>query len=119
MIFILHASNVFADSVWVLASEGSNGNKVFVESNSIKKNGSLITYWNRVNLSKKTSNGTSSFKAQETINCKQKEKITRYVQSFSDLNNSGEIIASFNPNDIWRPIAPDSVDWSLYKFICK
>ncbi len=117
--FIFIVSNAFSSVVWVLVSNGNNGDKIFVESKSMQKNGELITYWNRVNLSKKTSGGASSFKAQETINCKQKEKITRFVQSFSDLDNSGEVLASFNPNDRWRPIPPDSIDWTLYEFICK
>ena len=116
-------------SFWISVYANANSNWQFVavnddstyliDINSIQKSGDSVTFWNRENLKQRDKFGNFSYKCQDTINCRTRERISRYIMAYDDLDNNGKLTDSFiASNAKWNPIPPDSVNWELMKIVC-
>ena len=117
-VIILSSFNIFANSQWVLIGVSESDSVFFIEAESIQKNGDSSTHWIRNNLPKRDKFGDLSTKYQETINCRTRERTFRYFISFDDTENNGKTTYSGNVKAEWEPIAPGSVNWAIYKYVC-
>lgn len=109
-----------ANSKWGFVVISSEKDIFFIDYNSIQKSGDSVTFWVRSNFNERTMNGNLSDKVQLTINCRRQERIGRYYIFYDDINNNGRITSSspaIEPK--WEPIAPDTINWSLYEVVCK
>ena len=111
--------NAYANTNWIYFTTSSNDSVFFIEINSIQKSGDSMTYWYRRNFPKRNASGDLSSKVQSTINCRTREIINRYIMTYDDINNNGKLTHSFNPNELWEPIAPDTINWEFFKYVCK
>lgn len=109
----------YAESNWIYISTNIEDDVVFIDNNSFQKSGDSVTYWRRMNYKKRTASGTLSTLVQQTINCRTREIIMRYLMLYDDINNNGKLTSSFDPKDSWEPIAPGTVRWSLLEHVCK
>jgi hypothetical protein len=71
-----------------------------------------------VNFASRTNLGALSSKTQVTINCLTSDRIVRYVMFYDDTYNNGKLIAEGDPEDKWKPIAPNSMSWGVFEIIC-
>ena len=116
---VILSVNAYANSNWVHVATSQNGTVFFIDNNSMQKSGDSITYWESANYSQRDVYGTLSAKVQSTINCRTREKIMRYSMYYDDINNTGKLTSNGDVKDSWTPIAPDSVVWSQFVFVCK
>jgi hypothetical protein len=111
---------VHANSNWVFIGLSVDDMKFFIDANSMQRSGDSVTFWQRVNYPQRNAYGDYSSKVQYTINCRTREIITRHLMFYDDLNNFGKLTDSFGAiNQMWSPIAPDTVHWSMFKNVCK
>ena len=110
----------YANSNWMFVIKDAPGNIVYIDNNSIQKSGDSITFWVRTNLIERDKFGDLSTKIQKTINCRTREIISRHYMFYDDLNNNGKLTQNTSVTDSkWNPIAPDTVNWEMYKYVCK
>ncbi len=119
LIFLTMSVNSIANSNWVYVASSINNEDWFVERNSTQKDGDSVTFWTRRNYVDRTKFGDLSEKVQRTINCRRREVIIRFMQTYDDINNTGRQTSSFKANDSWEPVAPDTVMWTVMRFVCK
>jgi hypothetical protein len=107
-------------SNWVLTDKNVDGDSFFIDTKSITRSGDSVTFWVRTNYVTRSPTGTLSTKTNDTVNCRTRETITRHYMTYDDLNNLGKLIQSFPAvTPKWEPIAPDSINEVLMKFVCK
>jgi hypothetical protein len=109
-----------ASSKWILIDKSANAT-FFVDLNSLQKSGDSVTFWRRANYSQRDQYGNLSSKNQITINCRTRERISRYFMTYDDINNEGKLTNSFavGTDEKWEPIAPDSINWGFFEVVCK
>lgn len=116
---LLFCSSVFAQSNWITVALNSTGNEWFVDVNSIQRRGDLVTFWSRANFLVRDKDGDLSSKSQDTINCRTREQIIRWIMFYDDRDNMGKLTLSSESTASWRPIAPDTISDALRLFVCK
>lgn|GEM_PF-1780681 len=103
---------------WVFVDKQSDNN-YFVDINSIKKNGNSVTFWKKMNLSKRDSSGSLSYKFLITVNCRTRENTVREVISYDDEDARGLVIMNVEIKTNWEKVDKSKLALSLYNFICK
>ena len=117
-VIILSAFNIHASSRWVLIDSNIDNDLFFIDANSIQKSGDSRTVWQKVNYAKRDSYGDLSSKIQRTFNCRTRESISRHLIFYDDIDNNGQVTSSGKATLGWEPIPPDSVNWTIYKYVC-
>ena len=116
-------------SFWISVYANANSNWQFIAANddsiyfidrkSIQKSGDSVSFWILENKKQRDQFGSFSYKCQDTINCRTRERISRYIMAFDDLDNNGKLTNSFiPPNAKWKPIPPESMNWEMMKIVC-
>ena len=116
---LLLTMSAAASSKWQYVVESNKKDMYFIDSNSYQKSGDSITFWTLTNYNERNEFGDLSDKSQNTINCRTREIILRYMMNYDDRDNKGKMTSSFAVKDSWKPIAPDTVNWSLMRHVCK
>jgi hypothetical protein len=116
---LIFSSSVFASASWIEIVRSEAGRIYFVDANSIQRSGDSATFWLKSNYPSRDKFGNYSSKVQDTINCRTREAITRWIMTYDDIENKGRLTHSFDPKESWSPIPPDSVQWSIYDIICR
>jgi hypothetical protein len=108
-------------SNWVKVGKSTDGDIFFIDTQSMNRSGDSVTFWVKVNYPTRTESGNFSSKTNKTINCRTREIIFRHFMFYDDLNNNGKLTNSFAAlaSDVWQPIAPDTMNESAMKFVCK
>lgn len=113
-------TNAFAKSNWQFVTSNDEQRMYFVDLSSMQRSGDSVTFWSRENFAERDEYGNLSLKVQVTFNCRTREQIARFYMAYDDLNNNGKLTYSFDaPNQKWRPIAPETVNWQILKVVCK
>jgi len=118
-VFLLMSLNSFGSTNWFHVGKSTEGNIFFLDLNSVQKSGDLITFWGRSNQAVRGAGGFMSSKTQDTINCRNREIVLRYLIAYDQLNNRGSVVVTVKPDPEWRPISPDSINWEFYNILCK
>jgi hypothetical protein len=108
------SSSAFAD--WQYFSE-SDFSIWYVDPSSLRKNGDIVNLWAYQNF-RKPQAGMLSARQKIEINCMQEMYKIVYMQTFSQ-RDLGSISDSFETNEKYAPIAPDSPMNTLRKLACK
>jgi hypothetical protein len=119
VIFVVIAFNSYAQSNWVYVTTSNSGYDYLVDRSSFQTQGDSITFWYRTNYKQRDKFGDLSSKTQRTINCRTREAIIRFSMYYDDIDNNGQLTTSGKSSDSWEPIPPETIVWSLYKFVCK
>ena len=116
---LLIAANAYASSNWIFVVSNVNKTEYYIDSNSTQRSGDSTTFWQIANFNSKRTQDTLSMKTQVTINCRSREIISRYILAYDDIDGNGRLVWSGKGDLLWEPIAPDTVDWHMMKFVCK
>lgn len=110
-----------ANSRWVfVASADDESESWYYDVNTVQKSGDSLTLWIRRNYQLRSPQGVLSLKVQDTINCRTRERINRYIMAYDEIDNNGKLIDSFHAIDPkWRPIPPETMSMELFKVVCK
>jgi hypothetical protein len=116
---LFFSCGVFANASWIEIVRSANGRVFFIDAKSIQRSGDSATFWLKSNYSNRNKFGDCSDKTQDTINCRTRESIMRWIMTYDDIDNKGRLTNNFDPKDSWVPISPDSVQWAIYEFVCR
>lgn len=119
LILIFTTLNVYAE--WVKVA-GNDTADMYVETDSIKRIVNKVTYWEMIDYkSIKIAGGRSyrSLKMKIETKCDTEESRTIYYTAYSENTGLGYVISSFpDSNLIYTPIVPDSIENTVFKFVC-
>jgi hypothetical protein len=120
-IFILNfPTSIYAQN-WSKFSETPEV-EFYVDLSSIKKNGSLVTYWSMYNkkiaaLMNNPSNSYST-KLRVTQNCELEESKITYFASYENSMGEGKITESQSWDGKPTPNIPGSIGYIVMKYVC-
>ena len=102
---------------WVLVDEDSFG-ITYVDKSSLQRDGDSATFLIKVNYKDRGLYGTLSTKTEVTINCRRRERISRSMATYDDLDFRGRLTDSWETTDRWKPIPTESTDWKVMLVVC-
>jgi hypothetical protein len=120
LLVVLISSSAAAE--WTRVGGGGDGSDVFVDLETLRKNGSKVKLWSLRNF--KTLNGETkvkhlSNKTQWEMDCKEEQIRMPAYMEFAQRGGVDETIASqFLPDDNWTPIVPKSVAQMIFEVGC-
>ena len=107
---------------WLLVA-GSEEAKFYVEINSIKQTGNLVTYWELLDYpSMQTFNNLNyySVKQKYETNCNTEDSALLYSNFYSENMGSGKSVYGLKQeHKNFEPNIPDSLGYTIFKFVCK
>jgi len=103
---------------WVLVSEGTAGDKFYVDSSTIKRDGNLRRYWDYVDYASRTSTGLLSMRSFEETDCREERRRTIGFTSFSEAMLQGRILRTGRGDGSWDQIAPGTVAETVMRYVC-
>jgi|LakMenEpi03Aug12_release.lakeMendotaPanAssembly.Ray.scaffolds.fasta_scaffold1024005_1 hypothetical protein len=115
----IFSSCCYANNWKSVANSADGESMYFVDIEFLQKSGNTRTFWLLENKSKRDKFGALSTKENLSVNCVAKDIKQIYLSSFDDLGGNGKVISSFPVKGDWVPIAPGSINASIYKFVCK
>ena len=95
---------------------------VYVDSNTIRKEGSLVTMWQLIDF--KTMQGGrspsrfSSTKIHKEFDCAEKRLRLLAFTEFSRRMGTGIAANGYVDKDNWLPVKPDSINHALWEVAC-
>jgi len=123
LVTLLVLSSVPAHAEWVAIgySESLGGYTVFVDPDTIRRNGDLVKVWALTDYTTIQTVGDSSFlssKAQNEFDCAEERQHELAVTWFSGNMGNGNGVWNTSDETKWRPVAPGSVGQGVWKFAC-
>ena len=119
LVLIFTTLNVNAKWIFVTnADEGSS----YLKSDSIRRDNNIVTHWRLLDFKseKNTSDGKrfNSIKSKVESNCKTEEHRTIFMVVYSERMGEGKILDSYNRNEEFTHIIPDTLGHTFHKFVC-
>ena len=120
LFLLIFISETAYSANWIRVTNSNTGNVFFVDSISLQRNGNSVTFWTKMNYGVRDSVGDLSTKSQRVFNCMTRESKSLYLMTYDDFDNQGKLTHSgVWKNQSWDPIAPETVDDAVRKFVCK
>ena len=116
LIFTFSISPVYAE--WKLMTELSDSN-TYIETNSVRHRGKVVSYWILYDFSSLQINGVSSQKVKWEDNCDTEEHRILSIVRYSEKMGGGHVLPNTQQIDIWEHIVPGTVGDFYHKFVCK
>jgi len=117
ILFILLIISIPAYADWIKLGS-STGGDMYIESNSIRKNGNSVLFWSLQDYKQKKELGTLSMKLRQEINCKGETIKMISIVAYSKNMGLGNVNSSGNVSGEITHIAPSSLNEEMYKFVC-
>ena len=120
LLSVLISSSAAAE--WTRVGGGGDGSDVYVDLETLRRNGSKVKLWTLRNF--KTLNGETkvkhlSNKIQWEMDCKEEQIRMPAYMEFAGRDGAGKTVATqFLPNDSWTPIVPGSVGQLISEVAC-
>jgi len=96
----------------------SNASVVYIDSASVRIEGSLRKASVLVEMNQKDTDGVQSKRGQSEIDCQENRMRISDLSGFSGTMASGEAVYTFNGSSEWMPIPPNTALWNTIKFVC-
>lgn len=112
------AVTVFAE--WLLV-DGNDKAKVYVDPESVSRNGDLVRAWVLDDLKTIHTRGFSKFlsvRAQEEHDCAKERFRLLALEQFAGNMGSGDMIYKKSGESGWAPIPRGTLAQSVWKFLC-
>ena len=106
---------------WLLV-DGNDKAKVYLDSESIRRNGELVRVWILDDLKTARTRGFSTFlsvRAQEEHDCTKERFRLVAVEQFAGSMGTGDVIYQKSGESAWAPIPRGTLAQSVWKFVCK
>jgi hypothetical protein len=109
-----------AQAEWTEVSVDIQGNKHFIDMDSIRINGNYRKYWGLVDYSKpqNESSGELSTRKKSEIDCKEEQYRWLSVTAFSEHMENGAVVARLEAIGSWKQIPPSTIIAGILKTIC-
>jgi len=114
---LILSAPVYADWMKVVSTINEDTD-IYIELNSIRKNGNSVLFWHLQDYKQKNELGDLSMKLKQEINCKVETIKTIALVSYSGNMGSGNVTSSGNGSGKIKHITPDTLAQHIYKFVC-
>lgn len=105
------------------AIAGGDDNVVYVDSSTLRKNGTKVKLWRMIDFRMAQSVSGAQFLsvvAQDEFDCQNELRRPIFGQAYSENMGAGTQVNKFNdPNSKWEPIPPGTAFAELWKYSCK
>jgi hypothetical protein len=121
MLLMLNSVPAYAEWVKIGTSESLGGYTVYVDPNTIRRNGDLVKVWALTDYTTIQTVADLSFlssKAQSEFDCAEERQRELAVTWFSGSMGNGNGVWTNFDETTWRPVAPGSVGQGLWDFAC-
>jgi hypothetical protein len=118
---VLSSTPAYAEWVAIGYSESLGGYTVYVDPDTIRRNGDLVKVWALTDYSTIQTVADTSFlssKAQNEFDCAEERQRELAVTWFSGNMGNGNGVWNTTDETKWRPVAPGSVGQGVWKFAC-
>lgn len=113
---ILFYSVTTLHAEWLLITTSEPSDSYYVETDSVKYKGKLVSYWQLDNFSSSSGKNYSSKNKKEN-NCMSDEfRIVSQID-YSERMGAGDVIG-MKENAPWKHIVPETVGDKIHKFVC-
>mgnify|MGYP003461738776 CR=1 FL=1 len=105
---------------WLLVDRNDRA-KVYVESETISRNGEVVSVWVLDDLKTAQTRGFSTFlstRAQEEHDCVNKRFRLVAIERFAGNMGTGQSIYKKSGESHWAPIPRETMAQSVWKFVC-
>lgn len=105
---------------WLLVDRNDKA-KIYVDSESISRNGDMVSVWVLDDLKTAQNRGLSTFlstRAQEEHDCSKKLFRLVAIERFAGNMGTGNSIYKKSGESHWAPIPRESLAQSVWKFVC-
>ena len=117
ILYILLIISIPAYADWIKLASSTDGD-MYVESNSIRKNGNSVLFWSLQDYKQKNELGDLSMKLRQEINCKEETIKMISIVSYSKNMGLGNVNLSGNASREITHIPPGTLNEEIYKFVC-
>jgi len=114
---MLIASPAWAE--WVEVTRSVNGNVIYIDPATIRKEGNRRKVWGITDLSKVGTSGEMSRKYRKEYDCKDERSRILTIAIYSQAMGDGDVKGNDNIASEWQEIAPETVDESVLKRVCR
>lgn len=116
LIFIFSISPVQARWVGLLEYKDY---ATYIETNSLRYRGKLVSYWSMYDYSSLQTNGVFSQKIKWENNCETEEHRILSIVVYSEKMGAGNVLPTTPiENDRWDHIVPGSAGEFMHKYVC-
>ncbi|OQW35251.1 MAG: hypothetical protein A4E19_16920 [Nitrospira sp. SG-bin1] len=105
---------------WLLVDRNDKA-KIYVDPESIRRNGEVVSVWVLDDLKTAQNRGLSTFlstRAQEEHDCSQKRFRLVAIERFAGNMGTGNSIYKKSGESHWAPIPRESMAQSVWKYVC-
>ena len=117
-LLMLISCSAWADWVFVVASEDGNA-RLFIDPNTVRKEGSLRKIWELRNDKFKSKNGAQSFRARVEYDCKNETSKLLSLTEHSGGMASGTVLLSVDSPLAKTSIPPNTIAEEMLKAVCR
>jgi hypothetical protein len=106
---------------WLLIDRNDRA-KIYVDSESISRNGEIVSVWVLDDLMTAQTRGLSTFlstRAQEEHDCSKKRFRLVAIERFAGSMGTGHSIYKRSGESHWAPIPRETMAQSVWKFVCR
>jgi len=104
---------------WTKVSESDDDAEVFLDYDTLRRDGNLRRIWQLYNLSPNDKNGWGSVRSRVELDCKNETLKTLSYSVYSKHFTTGVVIHSKDEEQPKRDIAPATISWTVLKEVCK
>jgi len=116
-LLMLIASPAWAE--WVEVTRGVNGNVIYIDPATIRKEGNRRKFWGITDLSKVGTSGELSRKYRKEYDCKDERSRILTITIYSQAMGDGDVKGTDNIVSEWQEIAPETLDEAVLKRVCR
>lgn len=122
ILLLLSSSPAFAE--WVMVSDDSDeaGLTVYVDPDTIRRNGDLVKSWELLDFKTVQTVAGNSFlstKAQDEYDCAEERMRNLAITNFSGNMGRGKVFSNKSGGDRWHPVGPESLGQRLMEVACR
>jgi hypothetical protein len=115
-------SSELAYAEWVAITKPQAEPSKYVDSDTIRRKGNVVKWWQLVDYKTVQTMGGTSFlsaKIQMEFDCAEEQIRVLALSQFSGNMGSGEVVFSNFTKDEWEPVQPGSRGHTLWKVACR
>lgn len=119
LLAVLISNNAAAE--WTRIAGGDDGSDIYVDLDTVRKNGSKVKFWTLQNfktldVDKKSKHFSS--KTQWEVDCNEEKISVPVFITYSGKKGTGKTIISDYSPDGWRPLVPDTIGEMIFFVGC-
>lgn len=114
---MLLPKSTLANPSWVLMGYSGTGTRIYVETSTLRRQGSTAWYWTHYYSSGNDENGIASTKTYQSANCRLGQYRVRTIISFDE---QGRVLGNINDGNFGELVqaSPGSAGEAVMKYAC-